>query len=296
MAWIRGIVFSIVGGAIGAALWAAIAHFARVESGWVAWIVGVLAGLGMGIGLKERASAFSGVVAAFVAILAIGAGKLGASYSLAQEFVRDAVNQPITDHDLRMRRAHDLAAAWEDEGRVMNWPTRQDEDADLTIADFPREVRNDVESWWASMSPSDRDGHRESIRQEILRDAQAAQAALTVVAFVTSFRPLSIVFVVLAVGSAWRLGAAKGARRDAAPAAVEQERPGWVIPAAPPPSTAKPVHPAIRTGGMRPTAPSSEPPSVATQSPSPTNAASDAPSPGGLPGMPPPSTGARKAA
>lgn len=79
------VVGGLIGGAIGCGIWTAIAHFAQLEIGYVAWAVGGLAGAGCAMGAKGYAGATSGMLAAAIAVAAIVAGKYFATLMLLQK-------------------------------------------------------------------------------------------------------------------------------------------------------------------------------------------------------------------
>ena len=73
--FILGCVLSAVGALIGAAIWAGITIVSDYEIGWIAWILGLLAGGGMVLGYREK-NLRAGVVAAGIAVLGIAAARI----------------------------------------------------------------------------------------------------------------------------------------------------------------------------------------------------------------------------
>jgi hypothetical protein len=70
-----GCVLSAAGALIGAILWAVVLYVTEYEIGWIAWILGVLAGWGMLLGYRER-NMRAGVVAALFAVLGIAGARI----------------------------------------------------------------------------------------------------------------------------------------------------------------------------------------------------------------------------
>jgi hypothetical protein len=68
--FIRGCIFSTIGAIIGGVLWWVIAMKTGYEVGYVAWIVGALAGTGMHIGFRDE-SVVAGIVAAGLSVASI---------------------------------------------------------------------------------------------------------------------------------------------------------------------------------------------------------------------------------
>jgi len=75
---VGALVGASVAGVAGAALWAAVAYFANLESGWIAWGVGALCGAGALIGGGRSAGFLGGVVAVVLAMASICGGKYAA--------------------------------------------------------------------------------------------------------------------------------------------------------------------------------------------------------------------------
>ena len=73
--FILGCVLSAVGALLGAAIWAGITIASDYEIGWIAWILGLLAGGGMVLGYREQ-NLRAGVVAAGIAVLGIAAARI----------------------------------------------------------------------------------------------------------------------------------------------------------------------------------------------------------------------------
>ena len=72
--FLLGSVLSLVGALIGGAVWVIVAWYLKLEVGYIAWGVGVLAGLGMVIGHHNPTSR-SGMMAALMAVVGIVAAK-----------------------------------------------------------------------------------------------------------------------------------------------------------------------------------------------------------------------------
>ncbi len=71
----KGCALSLAGAVIGAIAWAIVGISVELELGYVAWLVGILAGLGMNWGTKSE-SALAGGIAAFFAFFGIFLGKI----------------------------------------------------------------------------------------------------------------------------------------------------------------------------------------------------------------------------
>jgi hypothetical protein len=72
----RGALFSVIGAAIGAAIWSGIAIATHYEIGWIAWGLGALAGAGMALGHEDKDGTAAGITAAGISIAGILAAKV----------------------------------------------------------------------------------------------------------------------------------------------------------------------------------------------------------------------------
>lgn len=70
--WIVG---GVVGAGIGAAIWAGIGYATGYEIGWIAWGVGVLAGIGVAAAADGEEGWGPGIVAALCGLVGVLAGK-----------------------------------------------------------------------------------------------------------------------------------------------------------------------------------------------------------------------------
>lgn len=73
--FMRGVIFSGIGASLGAGLWILVGYLGDVEIGYVAWALGVLAGIGMIVGARDG-SMQSGLTAAGISFVGIVAAKI----------------------------------------------------------------------------------------------------------------------------------------------------------------------------------------------------------------------------
>lgn len=124
--WIIG---GCVGGAIGAAIWASLAYTLRVELVWISWLVGLMTGAGVLLGARGDGGLLPGTVAAFLAIISIGAGKFAALSADAADFIEEtgAISEvwspdDITDEEALQFLADNIAQNRMDQEIEMDWP------------------------------------------------------------------------------------------------------------------------------------------------------------------------------
>lgn len=86
LGWIIG---GTIGGTLGAGIWVAVGYFSGYEVGWIAWGVGFLTGLGVGVAASANgeADAASGITAAVISILAVLAGKYAVVHLLIDQIM-----------------------------------------------------------------------------------------------------------------------------------------------------------------------------------------------------------------
>ena len=76
----KDVVFGLIGGALGALLWAGVVYVTEYEIGWIAWAIGGLVGFSVALGNKDRGRSpmAAGSLAVIITTLSIVAGKYAA--------------------------------------------------------------------------------------------------------------------------------------------------------------------------------------------------------------------------
>jgi hypothetical protein len=122
--------------------------------------------------------------------------------------------------------ADSIVEEYEEEGRSLDWPPGKDVDTAWRAPHYPPEVWADAVKQWEEMSPADRAEYSSSIKAFLTRLVAEAKAAEVADLFMQSFSLFDVLWAVLAIGTAAKLGAA-GARVEAAEtAAGETDQPG----------------------------------------------------------------------
>jgi hypothetical protein len=155
---------SVVGGAIGAAIWAAVGYYTGFEVGWIAWGVGVLAGLGAAVGsniIGGGPSTGTGILAAVVALAGVGAGKLAVieiHYMNDPDLAAAQAVGGFTDEVLMSYVAIEVADHWNEEGIPVHWPTIPDNQwFRWRESEYPADVWAEAELWWDEQEPEHRE-------------------------------------------------------------------------------------------------------------------------------------------
>jgi len=152
LSWIIG---GCLGGAIGAGIWAAVAHFLHAEVGWIAWGIGGLVGLGVRIGSRDPGGAIAGMVAATIAIAAVLCGKYAAVKWDMDEFYNpdDRAIANIADH-IAFDRGIVIPMFMEEATSLRDFipPTIWSE-AEQQFRSLPAEQQSDVRQSWSVAYP-----------------------------------------------------------------------------------------------------------------------------------------------
>lgn len=117
--WLCG---GILGAVVGGAAWVAIELLTNSEFGWIAWIVGLLVGLGVHLAASadQRGGFLRGAVAALLALAAV----IGAKVSLAQIMTYQAAKaaQPAAVHDVSQPAGSEAPSDGDTGGETLDLP------------------------------------------------------------------------------------------------------------------------------------------------------------------------------
>jgi len=278
MTSVGAIIGGAIGGAVGAGIWAAVGYFSGAEVGWVAWGIGLLAGLGAAIGNAGRGGTVAGGTAAILALASVLAGKwlVAAAYAhdafdadeLAISYVADvmvwerldaggvvptvapgdgssvadyypddiwakAVAQwEATDESQRRRLravpalanpdwvlswiADQVVAEHMREGRELAWPEGATVENGVREADYPPDVWREAEARWAAMPADEQAAFEASVFETARRNLDMMRKSATETGFMSSFSPYDVLWLALAVITAFQI--ANQVKQPAAPA------------------------------------------------------------------------------
>lgn len=211
---VGAVVGSLVGGAVGAAIWAAVGFFTGYEVGWIAWGVGVLAGLGANVGSNVGGggpSTGTGVLAAVVALAAVGAGKLAVIEIHYQNDPDLATTTGFTDEVLLSYVAEQFGEQWDEAGIYVEWPEIPESQwYRWKESENPPELWAEAEMWWAEQTPETQAQARVGFQKQYQDDVDEIEelyAQWGGEGFLSGFDALWILF---AVGSAFGIGRGGG--------------------------------------------------------------------------------------
>lgn len=205
---------SAIGGVIGAFVWWAIATYANLEIGWIAWGIGALTGFGAAKGAGGEASALTGGLAVVVALLSI----VGAKYAVATLGIAEAMETPMAPIEGELAISYvadDVVLEFEEEGRSVEWPEGAGYVMPSAEEHYPADVWALAVERWEALGAEGRDARIRDWTRTREEGRQAFAAALRDQWFRDSFALMDILFLGLAVVTAFKIGAGTGSAREA---------------------------------------------------------------------------------
>ncbi len=205
MALILAIVGASVGGLIGAGVWAFIVYQFQVESGWIAWGIGALVGVGAAMGARGYAGATTGIAAAVIALLAVFGGRYAAISMIAEDVTRRSHGQliTITEEDMISFSARDVAKEMSAAGKNFQWPEGVEQEHERGEEEFPPQVWAEAKKRWEAIDPAERE--KKTAQRQSQMNARTKEAIKSI-GFMSSFSLIDLLWVFLAAASAFRIG------------------------------------------------------------------------------------------
>jgi hypothetical protein len=204
---IKGVIGRVIGGVIGAAAWAAIAYYTGYEIGWIAWLVGALVGFLTGAMAGDDASPLTGAAAAVIALAAIAGGRYAVIHIYVTKMVNEVHSQyQMTDELAMSGIADQVVEEWEKSSKPVKWPEGMTKDEASEEADYPKDVWADAKGRWNAMTPDQRDTYKKDLEASHHAEIDGLVSTVEAEAFKRSISPISILFALFAVISAFKLG------------------------------------------------------------------------------------------
>lgn len=215
------VVFGSVAGAIGAAAWAALAYFANLEIGWLAWGIGGLVGYATAAGSVSGNSSTSndvatgpvlGIVAVLITIVSICVGKyamveIGMQQALAA--FDQEISEPMSDEVLVSYLADEIGQEkhgedWYDQYK---WPENPEGVQPDSEALYPAELWKPAQAKWEAMSADEQAEFRQTTEATAKANVEAFAGQLAnqmrQEGFLSTFGAMDLLFFGLAVATAW---------------------------------------------------------------------------------------------
>lgn len=204
---VKGIIGGVIGGIVGAIIWAVLAHYTDREFGIVAWGVGVLVGLGTATLAGKDVSGMTGVTAAVIALCSIAGGKFAVIHAMASQIKGEIhAKLHVEENEALVGIANQLVEEAEQANRKLDWPKDSSRDAVRDEKYFPVEIWKDAKARWAAMSPSQQESYKRDYEQHLHATLDASVGQAESEAFLETFSFFDILWAILAVGSAFKLG------------------------------------------------------------------------------------------
>ncbi|NIP57093.1 MAG: hypothetical protein GWM92_03100 [Gemmatimonadetes bacterium] len=222
------VVGGLIGGALGAGLWAVVALVANYEIGWIAWAVGGMVGFGVAWGNRAAnpSPQAAGILAVAITVLAIPAGKYAGiqlSFPPDDELLTMLMESAQSEEYVKSFLADEVVEERTAMGETVDWPPGVDPSMATTAAEYPEPIWAEAEARWAGMNERERANFRadveETTRANLTAQLPEIRSAISQGAFAGSFAAMDLVFFGLAMVTAW--GVASGTTKSAEEVAGE---------------------------------------------------------------------------
>ncbi|MFT3686554.1 MAG: hypothetical protein QM783_16825 [Phycisphaerales bacterium] len=207
---VKGAIGGVVGGAIGAVVWALIAYSAHVESGWIAWGIGFLVGFGVTLGCGGKGGAAAGGLAILIALGSIVCGKYVAVQMMVRDITKSSdqqIDSAISDDDIFLDLVRNAAKQLENDGKTLQYKNNKNSETAAKPEDFPEWLVKDRHNYFDALTSDERAQLRKVETDKIHAVADAVKGEVTRAGFEASFSPFDILWGLLAILTAWRVGA-----------------------------------------------------------------------------------------
>jgi len=230
----RAIIFGAIAGVAGAALWAAIAYFANVEIGWLAWGIGGAVGFAcaQGAGYGSR---LIGTTAALITVVALLLGKVATVELLVnQEFgdpqaLLEQTIAELNDETLTSWLADDVVAGYEERGEKVDWPPGVNPRIASTQVEYPAEIWKIAAQQWDAFSQDQKQAYHDAveraIRENFTDNFDEARGLIREEGFFNSFSGVDLLFFGLAIYTAFSVGQMHEVEEEAIDEPADSEEP-----------------------------------------------------------------------
>lgn len=205
---LKGIIGGVIGGILGAALWGGVTYYTDREYGWIAWIVGALVGVLTGAFARDEASPMTGATAAIIALVSIAVGKYAVVHIYVSKVSQKIHNEYRVTDDIALRAvAEQVVEEWEKNSKPIKWPEGMSKEEASEEADYPKELWANAKARWTAMQPAQQQTYKQDLEAHQHEKLDEVMAGVEAEAFKRSFDLFDIIFAMLAIASAYKLGA-----------------------------------------------------------------------------------------
>lgn len=193
MGSMRALLGALLGGVIGAAAWAGVAHFTGYEVGYLAWAIGGLVGFLTWIASGNQARVENGIMAAVVAAASVA----GAKYFLADKYATEFYEVLAISYD-----ADEAGLEREAGGEALPWPPGVEPDQRLLEEHYPDFVWADGVARFRALTSEEVDARMATVEAELV----GPKSDLVMETFKDGFGALDLLFFGLAIFTAFKVG------------------------------------------------------------------------------------------
>jgi hypothetical protein len=206
MNYVKWLIAGGIGGGIGAVVWILVGYFTEYEVGWIAWGVGLLAGIGTRMAAGEEDGWGPGLAATSMAVASVLVAKYLVVTLVIGKIVSPEFLPPVDEETMISVYADEVAEELEAEGRELTWP----EDVDLETAPvkdmYPPEVWSEGEKRWNAHSPEEKQEQTKAHQEQMAELFEQLESQIREQAFTESFTPWDLLWFGLAAFTAFRIG------------------------------------------------------------------------------------------
>ncbi len=202
---LRGTLFSLIGAGLGGIVWAMVAVFTGMTIGWLAWALGGAAGIGMALGHEDKDGTVAGIIAAVCSLAGLFGAKAYIFFFVMMPILSIVNNADLIAAEFSVTMLPDYFISKELERKRI--------DPDEATESQRNEASKRAEDRLRKMSEPQKQVAVEEMKKEFRQiinearnDADMDASLLNPTFFGTMFSPIDGLFILLAVGTAYRLG------------------------------------------------------------------------------------------
>ncbi|QDU72293.1 hypothetical protein Pan265_21570 [Mucisphaera calidilacus] len=213
----------LLAGILGAAIWAGTIYATGYEFGLMAWGIGLLVGGAALVSVGDAANASTGVLAVIVTLVSITLGKAMIVEIYVQEYMAESemfdidgeISRIETDVDYLVTFiADEIVWEYQTAGKPLKWPGGEEPEEFDSPDVYPDDVWMEAEDVWSGMDADEQETFRTETIERMRMGHEAGMALVgiggRIAGFIGSFGLLDILFYLLAMGSAYKMGSGNG--------------------------------------------------------------------------------------
>lgn len=201
---IGGIIGGTIAAIIGAVAWAAIAHYGKVEIGYLAWGIGLLVGLGVSAGSRSGGIG-AAAIAVVLTVLSLVGGKYAAVSLAVGELDASLPAFEMDDEAVKMRIASTSLMESGQDISKMKFRNGTDYETAESLDDFPEKIAEKARSEFDQMTPDEVNETKEKAEAEYHQIVAAFESEIMQQGFLDSFSGFDIIFFLLGIFTAGKV-------------------------------------------------------------------------------------------